>query len=103
MSINLPVNVLKEIRNLAKSYDIEKILLFGSRARGDHKHKSDIDLAVYTGPSFNRQGHFASAIDDLPTLLKIDVVFIDDSIDKKLLLNIMQEGVVIYERSEKQA
>lgn len=36
--------VIEEIRNLAQKYDIEKVILFGSRARGDFKERSDIDL-----------------------------------------------------------
>ena len=38
--------VIKEIIDFAKKYDVEKVLLFGSRARGDFKRTSDIDLAV---------------------------------------------------------
>ena len=38
--------VIEEIRNLAQKYDIEKVILFGSRARGDFRRTSDIDIAV---------------------------------------------------------
>lgn len=34
---------------LAEKYNIEKVILFGSRARGDYKRASDIDLAVQGG------------------------------------------------------
>jgi hypothetical protein len=34
----------------------------------------------------------------LETLLKIDVVFVDENTDKNLILNIEKEGVIIYER-----
>ena len=40
--------VMEEIVELAKIYNLNKVILFGSRARGDHKLRSDIDLAVYT-------------------------------------------------------
>ena len=43
--------VIEEIRNLAQKYDIEKVILFGSRARGDFRRTSDIDIAV-TGGDF---------------------------------------------------
>jgi len=33
--------VIEEIRNLAQKYDIEKVILFGSRARGDFRRTSD--------------------------------------------------------------
>ena len=63
--------VIEEIRILAEKYQIEKIYLFGSRARGDYHRTSDIDLAV-SGGDFDR---FALDIDeDTSTLLKFDIV-----------------------------
>ena len=34
------------LRKLEGSYDVERAILFGSRARGDHRPDSDLDLAV---------------------------------------------------------
>lgn len=36
--------VIQEIIQLAKENQVEKVILFGSRARGDFKERSDIDL-----------------------------------------------------------
>lgn len=36
--------VIEEICDLAKKYNVKKVILFGSRARGSFKEKSDIDL-----------------------------------------------------------
>ena len=41
--------VIEEIIKLAKTYNLNKVILFGSRARGDYKSRSDIDLAVSGG------------------------------------------------------
>ena len=41
--------VIDEIRNLADKYQVKKVILFGSRARGDFYRASDIDLAVKDG------------------------------------------------------
>ena len=38
--------VIEEICDIARKYNVQKVILFGSRARGDFKTKSDIDLAV---------------------------------------------------------
>ena len=35
--------VIKEIMQLARENQVEKVILFGSRARGDYKERSDID------------------------------------------------------------
>lgn len=38
--------VIEEIRTFARKYNIDKVILFGSRARGDYRRTSDIDLAI---------------------------------------------------------
>ena len=37
---------LEKIKEVANRLDIKKILLFGSRAKGNYKKGSDIDLAI---------------------------------------------------------
>lgn len=83
---------------LGEKYNAEKILLFGSRARGDHKERSDIDLAIYGMPKDN-QARFWWDIDDLPTLLKFDLVHVTEDTDAELVKNIEKDGVILYEKS----
>ncbi len=49
MKYNIPERVLKDIAVFAIKHDIHKIVLFGSRARGTHRERSDIDIAVSGG------------------------------------------------------
>ena len=49
MNNNIPGRVLKDVSAFARRHGIEKIILFGSRARGGHTERSDIDLAVSGG------------------------------------------------------
>lgn len=100
MSIDLDKRLVQNIQGIGQKYAIEQIVLFGSRARGDNKPKSDIDLAIFPLPEFNNRGRLTSDFDDLATLLKIDIVFIDKQSDPELLGNIGREGVTIYERSQ---
>lgn len=87
--------VLKQIRDLAAQYDLCKVILFGSRARGDFKERSDIDLAVSGGDISG----FALAVDEeTDTLLQYDVVNLDSRVDKALLENIEKDGKVLYEK-----
>lgn len=97
--MNLPDSLLTEIRNLARGYNVERVVLFGSRARGDAHPRSDIDLAVVTGSSFAQTGSLAADVEELSTLLEIDLVFVDDAIGPRMMERIVREGVVIYERS----
>ena len=87
--------VLAELISIAERYHIEKLILFGSRARGDFRRTSDIDLAV-SGGDFAR---FALDVEEeTSTLLKYDLVDLDRNIQEELLKSIQKEGVVIYEK-----
>ena len=87
--------VLQQIRSFAQKYQIERIILFGSRARGDFHRTSDIDLAVSGGDFAN----FSIDVDELTdTLLKYDFVNLDGAVQEELLESIQKEGVLIYEK-----
>ncbi|AMJ40960.1 nucleotidyltransferase family protein [Anaerotignum propionicum] len=88
--------IYQEIKALGKKYQAQKIVLFGSRARGDNHSRSDIDLAIYGMKDCN-QSRFWSDVDDLPTLLKFDLVFISETTDQELIKNIEKDGVLLYE------
>lgn len=73
------------------------MILFGSRARGDYKEHSDIDLAVSGGDIFG----FALAVDEkTDTLLQYDVVNLDSPVGEALLENIEKDGKVLYKKFE---
>ena len=87
--------VLQEIVQLAQKYGIEKVILFGSRARGDFKEKSDIDLAFYGGDS----SRFILDVDEeTSTLLEFDIVDLRKPVQSELLESIEREGIIIYEK-----
>lgn len=87
--------VLEEICDLARQYNVDKVVLFGSRARGDHRERSDIDLAVYGGDYVC----FSLDVDDTTsTLLKYDFVNMNTSVQPELLEAIEREGICIYEK-----
>lgn len=98
MNFDLNEKIIEKIKIISDKYLISKILLFGSRARGDNTLTSDIDIVVYPMRDFSEKGLFVSDIDDIDTLLKIDIVFINENTDSKLIDNIESEGVLIYER-----
>lgn len=80
---------------LAKKYKVDKLILFGSRARGDYHQTSDIDLAVAGGDVIR----FSVDVEDaVPTLLKFDVVNLDGSVQCELRKSIEKEGILLYEK-----
>ena len=87
--------VIEEIVELAKTYNLNKVILFGSRARGDFKSRSDIDLAVSGGDCIR----FSLDVQEMTsTLLFFDVVNLDGTVQKELLESIDKEGVCLYEK-----
>lgn len=89
--------LLKEIAAVGHRNQAERILLFGSRARGDNRDRSDIDIAVFGMPKENRTV-FSEAIEKLPTLLDFDIIFVDEKTDEALLQNIRKDGVTIMSK-----
>ncbi len=87
--------VIDQIKKLAKQHCVSKVVLFGSRARGDYRERSDIDLAVYDGDF----AKFALDVDDeTSTLLSYDIVDMSKSVDSELVESIEREGIVLYEK-----
>ncbi|MCI6085071.1 nucleotidyltransferase family protein [Selenomonas sp.] len=92
--MNLRDDIKAGIIALAKQHGVKKVVLFGSRARGDNWERSDIDLAVHGGDIVR----FTLDVDDcIPTLLMFDVVNLDGAVQPELLEAIRQDGVVLYE------
>lgn len=96
MAVNVDSLVLDELNYIGDKYDIKKIVLFGSRARGDNRNNSDIDVAIYL-KSEKDKGAIYDEINDIETLYKIDIVFVNESTDIELLKNINRDGVILYE------
>ena len=85
-----------EIIELAKIYHIKKVILFGSRARGDNAERSDIDLAVSGGDFVN----FSLDVEDkVWTLLKFDIINLDKENNPEFLTEIERDGIVLYEET----
>lgn len=76
--------------------DASRIILYGSRARGDYKETSDIDLAIIS----SRSAHALKEIlnEEIPTLLKFDVINFSKA-ENALKREILKEGIVLYEKS----
>lgn len=91
----------KIIAVLNRFPQIHKAVLFGSRARGDHRPQSDYDIAIYPRDSFAELTRLYALLDDLDTLYKIDLVIVDAQTDAALLDRIEKEGVLILERDNK--
>ena len=82
---------------------VERVILFGSRARGDNRVRSDIDIAVACPRASQREWlDLCDAVDDADTLLPVDLVRLD-TVGEPIKSRILREGRVLYERESDQS
>lgn len=93
MKYGLSEEVYEKIKRVIDNNQNCKIVLFGSRARGDYKETSDIDLAVLNDISRDEQYKIMNEIDLLDIVYKVDIVFIDINTKKELVESIKRDGV----------
>lgn len=89
----LSKEVYEKVKEVIENNRNCKIVLFGSRARGDYKETSDIDLAVLNEISRDEQYKIMNEIDILDIIYKIDIVFVDSYTKKELVESIKRDGV----------
>jgi len=95
VDFGLRENLMESIISLAKKYDLNKLYIFGSRARGDFNERSDIDLAAEGG---NISVFSIDVEEETPTLLFFDVVDLNRGISVELRKEIDKDGILIYEK-----
>lgn len=108
MSDELTINAIAAVvAPIARRYPVERVVLFGSRARGDHRPDSDVDLHVTWDYTDKRFGGFAigGLYNDLEEALGVGVDLVTRSLDQMtegkprfIAEGIRRDGVCIYER-----
>lgn len=95
--MNLDKVVLEEIVEISKKHsEINKVILFGSRARKDNGDRSDIDLAIYSEASISE---FIEDIENnTTTLLEFDFSDMKSVSDELFINQVNKEGIIIYEK-----
>ena len=90
----------KIIAVFAKYTQIEKILLYGSRAKGNYRNGSDIDLTLIGDQlNYSQLSSIESDIDDLFLPYSFDISIFKDIDNPDLVDHINRIGVVLYENS----
>ena len=79
----------------------QRIILFGSRARGDAEARSDYDIAIEVPEIDEREWtrFIVDAENNIDTLSKVDIIRLDTA-DPKLRKHIETEGKTIYARRQ---
>ncbi len=93
MRYDLPTSLCPEIVRLAKKFKLNKLMLFGSRARRTNHGHSDVDLAVSGG---DVTGFSLAVNEETNSLLSFDVVNLDEGISQELQTEIERDGIDLY-------
>lgn len=90
--LNKTINIIKENLNP------QKIIMFGSRAKGKSKFYSDFDLAMdMKRPDLQTRRMLEEKIEDIKGLYSVDLVFLN-SVDEKFRNLVLKTGKIVYER-----
>jgi len=99
-----PVTLQKLVSVFARHPAIRQVLVYGSRAKGNYRRGSDIDLTLQ-GPilSFAELMQIEDQIDDLLLPYTVDLNQYQQLSNRDLLDHIDRVGLVIYQRQTRLA
>lgn len=87
------------LRILAEVPDVEKAVIYGSRAKGNYRPGSDIDLTLFgSGLNLDLLGQIAARLDESPIPYQVDLSVFDQIENASLREHIERVGKVFYER-----
>lgn len=86
----------------AKHPQVRKVLVYGSRAKGNYRPGSDIDMTISEGDSLNLNLLLKLTNDfaDSPLPFFVDLSILSQLTEPALLDHIQRVGRVIYQREE---
>ena len=93
MKYGIKEEIITQILDITKKYKQYKFKLFGSRARGDYRKTSDIDIAIFENVEKDNEYKIKNEFDKLDIIYQIDLVFVNEKTKKELLNSIIRDGV----------
>lgn len=102
MKYGLTESTIQEICTVLASHpQVEKAVLYGSRAKGNYKNGSDIDLTLVGGDDLRLQVLYRimNEIDDLLLPYTIDLSIFNYISDPEVIEHIERVGVTFYEKA----
>ena len=99
MKFGLSDTVIEELRSVFRRHqNIDRVLIFGSRSKGNYRAGSDIDLAVIgKGIDYGQMLTILCEIEDLELLYSVDLIDYKEKIGTPLGNHIDRVGQVFYE------
>lgn len=95
-NFGLPERTLNELLDYFKSnINIEKVVIYGSRAKGNYRKGSDIDFAIWITDNENSRNVYWD-LEELPTPYKFDVTDYKALTHEALKNSIDKDGKIFY-------
>ena len=100
MRFGLKENTIKQINRVFSKYpQVDKVILYGSRAKGNYKTGSDIDITLKgEGLNLSSVHKIELEIDDLFLPYTFDISIFNQISNPDLLEHINRVGKVFYEK-----
>ena len=99
----LKETAIQKIRVVLSHYpQVEKAVLYGSRAKGNYKNGSDIDLTLHGGAdlTLNVLYRIMDELDDLLLPYIIDISIFSQISDPDVIEHIQRVGVIFYDKNQ---
>lgn len=93
MKFGLSKDIYNKIKNVVLKYSSYEFKIYGSRARGDFKKESDVDIAVFGNINEEDKMKILNDFDILNIPYMIDIVFYNDLQKQELITSINKEGI----------
>ncbi len=102
LSFGLKETTIEKIQSVLARYpEIEKAVLYGSRAKGNYRNGSDIDLTLMgDGLTHNQLLRIETEIDDLLLPYKMDLSLYQQIENPDLLKHIDRVGITFYQSAK---
>lgn len=99
----LPEKTVAHIRGIfATNPKVARVVLYGSRAKGNYKPGSDIDLTMQgDGLDYRDLVSLADSLDNSPIPYSVDLSIFDQIDNPNLVEHIQRVGMVFYQRANR--
>lgn len=98
-SFGIPIGQYERLQRLFESSPkLRRVWIYGSRARGDHRDLSDIDLALDApGMTDLERARLSDRLEDLNILYRVDLLHLQEDLDMELRHRIEQDRKIFWE------
>lgn len=98
----LSERTLNSLRAAFARFDkIERVVIFGSRAKGNYRPGSDIDLAIFASDfTYHDMMALRRAVEDIGLLYMIDLLDYKEITEPALTEHIDRAGQIFYQKTE---